>query len=128
MNNQIIIMNGLAPTGLFAYAPGNGIRYMGDVSLREISTIPYTKNIIDNPSVEQALRKRYGFGDNLPEVQMIYDQEKKRYVRDLKAHIEKGDIVYSIVDPDDKKIHIGKNSGETLPDELKLRALKFVGN
>ena len=119
---QTIIVNGLAVTGMFSDKPGKGIYYVGPVSIERLKRKSFTKNIIDNPQVEKALREKYGFGDNLPEVQSNIS-DKDRY----HAQIRRGDVVYSIVDQNNKKIHQGKISGESLPDEIELRVYKFVG-
>jgi hypothetical protein len=120
---QVIIVNGLAVTGMFIDEPKKGIFCVrGPVEISEIRKKIFTKNIIDNPALEKKLREEYGFGDNLPEVQSN-STDKDRY----RVQIKRGDFVYSIVDQNNKKIHQGKLSGESLPDDIELRVYKFIG-
>lgn len=124
---QVILVNGKACTGMFDYAPGNGCIYEGEKNINDIVGITFTKNAIDNPAVEKLLRERYGFGDNLPEVQSKYNPKTKEFEKDLRTYIDAGDTVYSIVTPDGEKIHRGKLSGDVLPMDLKIKVLKYVG-
>lgn len=124
---QIILTNGRAASGMFDYAPGNGIIYEGEHNVNDIVTLNFTRNAIDNPAVERFLRERYGFGDNLPEVQTKYNPKTKEFERDTHSYIESGDVVYSIIGSDGEKIHRGKLSGEELPMDLKIKILKYVG-
>ncbi len=124
---QIILTNGRASSGILDYAPGNGIIYEGEHNINDIAGITFTKNAIDNPVVERLLRERYGFGDNLPEVQSKYNPKTKEFEKDTRSYIESGDVVYSIIGSDGEKIHRGKLSGEELPIDLKIKVLKYVG-
>lgn len=124
---QIILTNGRAVTGSFDYAPGNGMIFEGEYNINDVVGLSFTKNSIDNPQVEKLLRDRYGFRENLPEVQSKYNPKTKEYEKDTRFYIENGDVVYSIVGPDGEKIHRGKFSGEELPIDLKVKVLKYVG-
>ncbi len=124
---QVILVNGKACTGMFDYAPGNGMMYEGEHNISELKNINFTKNSIDNPAVENLLREKYGLGKNLPEVQSKYNPKTKEFEKDLRTYIDAGDIVYSVVTPDGEKIHRGKLSGDTLPIDLKIKVLKYIG-
>lgn len=120
---QIVIVNGLPVTGMFIDEPRKGIFCIkGPIDVSTIKSKIFTKNIIDNPVLEKKLREEYDFGDNLPEVQSN-SSDKDRY----RVQIKRGDLVYSIVDQNNKKIHQGKLSGESLPDSIKLFVYKFIG-
>lgn len=124
---QTVLINGKAVTGMFDYAPGNGMMYEGEHSVSELKNIIFTKNSIDNPAVENLLRERYGLGKNLPEVQTKYNSKTHEIERDLRTYIDAGDVIYSVVTPDGEKIHRGKLSGEDLPIDLKIKVLKYIG-
>lgn len=123
---QVILMNGRAVMNMADYVPGNGIIFEGFYNINDIVGVTFTKNIIDNPAVEKLLRERYGFGDNLPRVQVRYDSKNEKMTKELHASIEGGDVIYSIVDSNSEKIHQGKLSGEA-PIDLKIQVLKYIG-